>query len=283
MDLRDIRRFVIVALFSDDELMEKFVLKGGNALDLIHGLGSRSSVDVDVSIADDFDDIAQAKERIFRALRDRFDSAQYVVFDEQFSARPSKLKEGQSPLWGGYEVNFKIATRESARKCGNDLEALRRNASLVGPEQKRTFKIDISKHEFCEEKQEAELDNYTIYVYTLPMMAIEKLRAICQQLPEYQQRPYSKARARDFYDIYSIVTEGQVDITSADNPDLLRHIFAAKEVPLELLMRIETQRGFHSTDWDAVRQSVSGELREFDFYYDFVLELVEKLKAARVV
>jgi predicted nucleotidyltransferase component of viral defense system len=74
MDLRDIRRRVIVALFSDDELMEKFVLKGGNVLDIVYGVGARSSVDVDPSMPDDFSDIGRAKDRIFRALRDRFDN-----------------------------------------------------------------------------------------------------------------------------------------------------------------------------------------------------------------
>ncbi len=42
MDLKDIRRLVIVALFSDDELMEKLVLKGGNALDVIYNIGTLS-------------------------------------------------------------------------------------------------------------------------------------------------------------------------------------------------------------------------------------------------
>ncbi len=196
MDLRDIRRLVIIALFSDDELMEKFVLKGGNALDLIHKLGFRTSADIDVSMPDDFTDVEDARGRIFRALRDRFDSAGYVVFDEKFQPRPSKAKGGQSPLWGGYLVEFKIATKETVEKYGDDPDALRRNSALVGPERKRTFKVDISKHEFCEVKQEVELNNYTIYVYTLPMMAIEKLRAICQQMPDYPLRPYSSPRAR---------------------------------------------------------------------------------------
>lgn len=283
MNLRDIRRLVIIALFSDDELMEKFVLKGGNALDIVYTIGTRSSVDIDLSMSGDFADVEDAQERIFRGLRDRFDSAGFVVFDEKFQLRPSLMREGQSPRWGGYQVDFKIADRATYEKHGNDIEALRRNASLVGPEQKRTFKIDISKYEFVEPKEETEIDNYTVYVYTLPMMAGEKLRAICQQMPEYEMRRNAKPRARDFYDIHSIVTTGQIDLTDAENIEIMRNIFAAKSVPLSLIGNIKNTRDYHIIDWPAVEQSVAGEINDFDFYFEFVVELAEKLQAAGVV
>jgi predicted nucleotidyltransferase component of viral defense system len=283
MNLRDIRRLVIIALFSDDELMEKFVLKGGNALDIVYTIGTRSSVDIDLSMSDDFADVEDAQERIFRGLRDRFDSAGFVVFDEKFQLRPSVTRESQSPRWGGYQVDFKIADRATYEKHGSDIEALRRNASLVGPEQKRTFKIDISKYEFVEPKEETEIDNYTVYVYTLPMMAVEKLRAICQQMPEYEMRRNAKPRARDFYDIHSIVTAGGIDLTDADNVELVRNIFAAKSVPLSLIGNIRNTRDYHIIDWPAVEQSVAGEINDFDFYFEFVVEMAEKLQAAGIV
>ncbi len=280
MDLRDIRRIVITALFSDDELMERFVLKGGNALDLVYSVGTRSSVDIDLSMPGDFPDLEDAKARIFRALRDRFDSAGFVVFDETFQPKPSVVREGRSPRWGGYQVEFKIINRQTHNQHSDDLEKLRRNAALVGPEQKRKFKIDISKYEFCELKKETELDHYTIYVYSLPMMVIEKLRAICQQMPEYELRSNPRARARDFYDIHSILTVEKIDVTSPENLELVGNIFAAKEVPTSLLAKIKDMRDFHIVDWPAVQQSVSGELEDFDFYFGFVVRLVETLQTA---
>ena len=41
-------------MFSDNILMERFVLKGGNALDLIHQVSVRASVDIDLSMDRDF-------------------------------------------------------------------------------------------------------------------------------------------------------------------------------------------------------------------------------------
>lgn len=191
-------------------------------LDIVYNIGTRNSVDVDLSMPDDFSDIEDAKTRIFRALRDRFDSAGFVVFDEKFQLRPSVMREGQNPRWGGYQVDFKIADRATYEKNKDDIEALRRNASLVGPEQKRTFRVDISKYEFVEPKEETEIDNYTVYVYTPAMLAIEKLRAICQQMPEYELRRNPKPRARDFYDIHAIVTAEKISITTPENIELLR-------------------------------------------------------------
>jgi predicted nucleotidyltransferase component of viral defense system len=63
-------------------------LKGGNALSLVHGITSRTSIDLDFSIAQDFPDFPRANERIFRMLKDRFDSAGYVVFDEKLIPKP---------------------------------------------------------------------------------------------------------------------------------------------------------------------------------------------------
>lgn len=52
--LKEIRKLVIISLFSDDDLMDIFVLKGGNALDIAHDINSRASVDIDISIESDF-------------------------------------------------------------------------------------------------------------------------------------------------------------------------------------------------------------------------------------
>jgi predicted nucleotidyltransferase component of viral defense system len=68
ISLEEIRRRTLIALFSDDELMNDLVLKGGNALALIYdsGPGSRASVDMDFSIPAEFADLIKAEERILR-------------------------------------------------------------------------------------------------------------------------------------------------------------------------------------------------------------------------
>ena len=57
-DLDEIRRITITAIFSDDLLSEILVLKGGNALALIYGVSTRTSLDLDFSMNSDFPDVA---------------------------------------------------------------------------------------------------------------------------------------------------------------------------------------------------------------------------------
>ena len=47
IDLERIKRLIIIALVSDDYLMETLVLKGGNALSVAYELSSRASFDLD--------------------------------------------------------------------------------------------------------------------------------------------------------------------------------------------------------------------------------------------
>ena len=276
-DLRAIRTIAVTAIASDDVLMEKLVLKGGNAMALVHRIGSRSSVDLDFAMEDDFADLGEAKDRLSRALADRFDAAGYVVFDYRFERHPPSSRSDEDRRWGGYSALFKIISKERYRRLGSNVDAMRREADLIGPEQQRVFRIDISKHEYCTGKVPASVEFFSCYVYSPAMIAAEKLRAICQQMPEYGRRAHPAPRARDFYDIHALVTVAGVDLATQDNTVLLDRVFAVKEVPRGLLSKIRDQREFHRPDWPSVRNAVSGELREFDWYFDFVVALAAGL------
>jgi len=276
LDFSEIRRLVIVALFSDEMLRERFVLKGGNALELVHGVVTRGSVDVDLSIAEEFTDLDDTSRRILEALNREFGRVDHLVFDETFRAVPPWLSNDETPWWGGYRVEFKLIARSRADELGRRLEAMRREAQTVDPRHARVFRVDISKHEYCVGKVPAKLDGRTIYVYTEEMCVAEKFRAICQQMPDYS-RTHATPRARDFYDIYSTITKRGIDISLPENLVLVRQVFAAKQVSLALLSRIDETREFHRPDWAAVRAAVTGEVFEFDVYFDFCVDEASKL------
>jgi len=282
MDLAQIRRLVIIALFSDDALLEQLVLKGGNAVSLVYGLGHRASLDIDVSIDGDFENVDDTKGRIFQSLRRHFGSVGWGVFDERFDRRPAESGNEQSK-WGGYFAEFKLIEKKRYEELGGGLEDWRRNAIVIGPSQQRIFRVELSKHEFCAGKTEVEMDDYAVYVYTPEMIAIEKLRAICQQMPEYEKRGRKTARARDFYDIHTLVTKVGIDLSLPENRDLCLNIFAAKDVPVNLIPKISEVREFHRPDWPAVEASVTGALESFDYYFDFVVGQTLLLKPLWVI
>ncbi|MGO9274093.1 MAG: nucleotidyl transferase AbiEii/AbiGii toxin family protein [Terriglobia bacterium] len=279
MEYNEVRSVAITAFFSDDTLLRHLVLKGGNALSLVYGLSKRTSLDLDFSMDSDFADVADARKRLFQALRDRFDAVGLRVFDEQLEPKPQLEGEDTKPWWGGYELRFKLIDPQKYEVYKNRLDKLRINAMVTGPKQSRTFTVDLSKCEYTGGKVEREFNSYTIYVYTPEMIVIEKLRAICQQMPEYPHKTRQSGRARDFYDIYCVLTELRIDLASEENLELARRIFAAKQVPLSLLPKINEYRELHRLDWPAVKDSAGGTVKEFDFYFDFVLAHAEQLKA----
>lgn len=283
MDFERIRTLAITALFSDDRLFDLLVLKGGNAISLVYHFSSRTSLDLDFSIEHDFDDLADIECRVFKALRERFSAAGLIFFDQKFEQRPANRADNQPDDWGGYQISFKLIDSHKHMQLHGELDAIRREALEIGPSHVRTFTIDISKFEYCGQRNECELDDYTICVYSPSMIGVEKLRAICQQMPDYTSRRGGRARARDFYDIHELVVNAQVRLAETATLELVKLSFAAKSVPLQLIGKIHAQREFHRPDWPAVQNSVRGPLKEFDYYFDFVVERTGALEALWVV
>ena len=283
MDFAEIRSLVIVALFSEDQLLDQLVLKGGNAINLIYGYGSRSSLDIDCSIDGDFAKPDEIGDVLLRALQARFREKNRDVFDFSFGRRPSLQRTDIDNRWGGYAAEFKIIERAHLEQAEGSLEKMRRTAVEVGPMHQRTFRVDFSKYEFCGQKRQEELHDYAIYVYTPEMLSLEKLRAICQQMEEYSPQRNRTPRARDFYDIYVVLNEGHVDWAQRKCLELAQAIFAAKDVPPGLIQLIPRYRDFHQQDWPSVENSVSEKLRDFGFYIDFVARESNKLQSLWVV
>jgi len=150
MNFEQIKESIIVAMFSDDELMERFVLKGGTALDLVYPRPSgRSSIDIDLSMKDDFEEtqLPVVKKRIEELLSREFRANGYEVIDCDLKSRPSKRSDGLPDFWGGYSLQFKLVQTDIYQKLINKKEALRKQSETVAGSQQRKFKIDISKYE----------------------------------------------------------------------------------------------------------------------------------------
>ena len=288
-ELKKIRKITIVALFSDDELMNIFVLKGGNALDIVHNINSRASTDIDLSIESDFtcDELEVVHNKLEKLLITTFKENGYHAFDITLQPRPSKKDSEKDNLWGGYRLEFKVINNDKYNSLKGDLQAIRVNSLAVGEGQKRNLKVDISKYEFCKGKQETELDGFTIYVYSPVMVVYEKLRAICQQMEEYQDivRTTRKGRAKDFFDIYTIIEQPKFSfkLDKPENIEMLKEIFLIKKVPLSLLGKIQQQREFHRDSFsavkDAVYESPNYKLKSYDYYFDYVVEKVKLLES----
>ncbi len=279
MNLEKIRTTIIIAICSDDYLFNRLVLKDGNALKLLHGVGLRTSVDIDFSIEDDFDDLEFVGTLFKLTLEKNFSLLGLSLFDYKFYPKP---KATENDWWGGYCVDFKLIAKPKSDVLSNNLEQMRREALSIDSNRQssRKFTIDISKNAYVANKEQSEIDGYVCYVYTPSMIAAEKLRAICQQMPEYEYVKAKKRRSRDFYDLYSLIEEAKVDFSNSEFQNILIKIFDSKKVPLSLLPKIglENVRFFHETDWPSTRDTIEDRGKSFEYYYAYVCEKISMLE-----
>lgn len=275
-DLEEFKKLVIIALFSDADLMQTFVLKGGNLLDVVYGISSRPSIDIDLSMCGEFTDMEKARASIEKALRACFTERGYIVFDVTLREEPHSLTDDMKEFWGGYKVDFKVIGNEAVEELSGDQDGIRRRAVIVRSDGGTKFPIEISKYEYCDEKEERVLDGCSVYVYTPTMLVCEKLRAICQQMPEYAQlvKRTGRPRGRDFLDIHTVTEYFRLDFGHAAFQETLRKVFLAKRVPLRLLGSLGTSgvREFHRPDFVSVVDTLKPnfDVQSYDYYHDYV-------------
>ena len=281
-DLVWLRREIICAIAEDEGICKVLVLKGGNALALVHGFGARTSLDLDYSLKG-YATVAEADlgQSILRALTNRLSRTSLRVFDWKFLKRPSRPSPNRPPGWGGFRGEFKVVGEALWDSHDGQLEQLRKVAWGVAPGggSSRIFKLDLSGNEWTEGAEIICVEDIGVLVYSLPLMTAEKLRALCQQMAEYPHVNMARPRPRDYFDLHALVTEGSVNLKSSEFMRILREVFAAKEVELSLLQRLPAYREYHREGWASVVDSIPlGSSRDFDNYANFVEREVQKLE-----
>ncbi|WGQ10827.1 nucleotidyl transferase AbiEii/AbiGii toxin family protein [Pedobacter gandavensis] len=280
MDVLDrIKRLTITALVADEVLMGMLVLKGGNAIDIAYDMSSRGSIDVDFSMEKDFSEqgLERIRSQMSELLNQEFSREEFHVFDIKFYQQPEVINDAVKSFWGGYCLDFKVIEFVKYELYKDNIGAMRNHAIVISGNNSTKFSVDISRYEYVADKRPKEIEGNVVYVYSPEMIAIEKLRALCQQNSDYKSVVKSmtpKSRARDFYDIHNLVTAFRLDLSSEANKELCRHIFDAKRVPLAYLSQLAEQYELHRQSWYSVESTVNQneELQEFDFYFDFVLK-----------
>ncbi|WP_343643386.1 nucleotidyl transferase AbiEii/AbiGii toxin family protein [Chryseobacterium sp.] len=278
MDIDKIKKLTLRALMSDETLMRSLVLKGGNALQLAYEITNRGSLDIDFSVDREFTDEEFAKmPKVLEYILDRtFREERLKVFDVKFVLKP---KRQVIPEWKGYLLEFKLIELDKYESFEGEMEQVRRNAIALQENRSPVYSVDISAYEYVESATKMEIDGVILRVYTLEMILMEKVRALCQTMPKYKEIVPSanqKHRSRDIYDIYTVYNTRKLDLDS----QILKEIFKAKKVPLELINDMEMLREHNRDDWNSVMQTVSAdeELEEYDYYFDELLKIIEPFK-----
>jgi len=271
MTIEEVITEAVLAVYAEPELAEHVYLKGGAALRLLDGLTTRLSMDADFSLDHPLEDSDAFFGTIHQGLIRRFDPHGYDILDFKHRRKPQKAHPDKPVWWGGWICEFKLCSH-SFRK--ESMETRRRNAVVPAGTKKTTIPLDISDHEYCGTGRRKVIAGVEIHGYTRELLVLEKLRAICQQHPDY---PYSKDknRARDFYDILQLTQEADDEFLATCRNEIDK-VFDAKKVPLTFLNALWDDRftDIFARGFDEVRETIRGTPYPFDIYLEHARFLV---------
>lgn len=280
----EIRNTVLKAIYSEESLIDILVLKGGNALRLL-GVTNRESQDLDFSIKEEIR-FTKEKEGVLleKSITKAFDDKGYLVNTFTFKDKPKTRKDYLPPFWGGYSITFSIIDKNKyADKINKNNANLNRYAEELLDGTKK-IEIDLSFDEYTEHKVSVELEDIKIFLYSPLMIVYEKIRASCQQLDDYPLTS-SKVRARDLYDIYTTLTNSKYidlreEVLNSDNFYILEKTFSLKEVPLNLLTKLNSKKEDLEYDYNrSVKPQIpqNDDTVDFDFLFSYNEELFNLL------
>lgn len=277
MKIEDLIADAVVAIFTSPELSKLFILKGGGAMRLFDGLDARLSIDADFSIEKELDVHAVSVfKEMNRCLAEAFQAKGYDLLDFKANKRPRKVRAGFPDWWGGWACEFKLVDR---KHHGKNPETRRRNALVPVGANSPKISIDLSEHEYCGKRRTKTLHGAKIHAYSREMLVLEKLRAICQQHPDYPYRQETKNRARDFYDIHALTKKIDGEFIQRCQHHL-EAVFKAKEVPLWILRSLWDDESFvdgFRRGFDQVRDMLRGPANSFDMYLEHLRFLLKDI------
>ncbi len=267
MRIEDVIDEAVVAIYSNPKLAGRLILKGGSAMRLFDKQSTRLSIDADFSIEGALTNDDAVFRDMERSFAGRFSTRGFDVIDFRATRRPKKVRQGFPEWWGGWACEFKLVDKTHANKR---LEARRRNAHIPEGANSPKIQIDLSEHEYCGKQRTMSIRGARIRAYSREMLVLEKLRAICQQHPEYPLRREAKNRARDFYDIHELTLDTSSEFVRRCKHHL-KPVFDAKAVPMWLLLALYDDEAFvdeFRLGFDQVRDTVQGKLFNFDVYLE---------------
>jgi predicted nucleotidyltransferase component of viral defense system len=271
MKIEEVITETILAIFQSSDLADCLLLKGGSALRLFDHQASRLSIDADFSIESELDDPESFFALIKSCVERRFERHKFDVIDFKSNKKPKTSPENRPDWWGGWGCEFKLVNQMHRKKTHRTKQ---RNAFVPDGANSPKITIDISEYEYCGARRTRTVEGIKIMGYSRELLVLEKLRAICQQHPEYEFR-LSKNRSRDFYDIF-VLTSDMDEAFIKKCTHHLANVFAAKAVPLQILKALwneefidEQGRGF-----EQVKDTVRGTVYDFDVYVEHIRFLV---------
>ncbi len=284
IDIDSVIETCLIAIYSNDVLNKKLYLKGGQALRIAYDQKTRLSADADFSMEVGIEEADPFFDLLRKSLYSEFSNKKFYLFDFKFTKKPKKNKDGAPDFWRGWEVEFKLITKD---KMGDPLDKQRREAIVPEGSESPTIRLDISEFEYCKSIEKIKVKSVEVKVYSQVLIVLEKLRAICQQHPDYKLKSTTADRARDYYDIeriyYKIIQKNGKKDFLLECSKHLKKVFEAKGVDTQIIKSIfdESFVRLQAEGWEAVKATVNMKTDNFDYYLETLRDITYELQVLK--
>ena len=285
--IEEVIKEVLYGLYHDGVFNRNILIKGGQAVRIKEDIKHRFSVDIDASVHGEIQNPSDFFVRFKRSLDNRFRHLHLSVIDFKPVKKPKKPRPDAPSFWTGWLVKFKLLEEENLT-----LDEGRQSILALIPDGQVSPQIivELSEHEYCGsfEKLALKIENtkqeVNTYWYSTEMLVVEKIRAICQQHPDYPHRRKPSSRARDFYDIANLIEkkikDKELESFKKKCVLLIDPIFSAKQVDKKIITKIfepafltEIEKG-----WEFVLDTIPVNSRgKFSAYVDILQEFIDSM------
>lgn len=212
--------WVLAGIASEPELKDILIFKGGTALKKCYFGNYRFSQDLDFSVLSSLPDDAKLSQLLEKActqamnLQSKNDYPVIIRSQRYSEKNPHPHNQKAFTIMGQYPWHRQPLTRVM-------VEITSQEVILLPPEERKII------HDY-EEDLEASLKTYC-----LEEIISEKIRAILQYAVKLHERGWGRSRARDYYDLWRILTAYGESLQTHLLPDLVAQKCSLKNVHFE--------------------------------------------------
>ncbi|MCI3149675.1 hypothetical protein C5137_26575 [Bacillus cereus] len=296
MDIQKFQNLSLYAILSSDIFTDKTVLTGGSVLNLVYNVHNRVSVDLDLSLESPI--LPHEYVRLETELDYNFDKIfskeKYKILNSRLEIRSLNLHNKFSfenlfnPKEILYKYTFQLMDLHEYQKICNftgstkeQREARCKDNIITLPNKKNVFEIDFKWEGPIIEKQEYEINNYTLKAPSPFILLCKKMIGILAHSPHIGDTPekFKRARAQDFFDIHSLIASKMIhlqDLIQLNNLKLLQAMLTEKKIETSSLKDLKKLREFHQSNFaDSVRNMSLIPLKSFEYYFDFIIHIID--------
>lgn len=286
-NIEEIIKEVIFTLYHEGVFNNKILIKGGQAIRIKEDIKHRFSVDIDASVEGEISDPDIFFIKFKRSLDKQFSKFNIIIIDFKREKKPKNPHPDAPAFWTGWLVTFKLLDKENESL---PFEIQSKMAIIPNGTISPKIIVELSEYEYCGDSEvmklkiDNERDEATVFCYSTEMLVVEKIRAICQQHPDYPHRKTTANRARDYYDIVNLIEkkikEKKYNEFKEKCTKLIKPIFEAKQVNIELLTKIYDPKFLEKmkSGWGLVLKTTPNEERkDFDIYVDILKDFTHSI------